>query len=68
MSKENIVLFYAHLERDPELRRKAMSFQEIYENQEDVIDAFINFAEKLGYEFTFREFMEHMYSQARERV
>ena len=50
MSKENIVLFYAHLERDPELRRKAMSFQEIYENQEDVIDAFINFAEKLGYE------------------
>lgn len=67
MSKENIVLFYAHLERDPELRRKAMSFQEIYENQEDVIDAFINFAEKLGYVFTFREFMEHMYSQARER-
>lgn len=67
MSKENIVLFYAHLERDPELRRKAMSFQEIYENQEDVIDAFINFAEKLGYEFTFLEFMEHMYSQARER-
>ena len=67
MSKENIVLFYAHLERDPELRRKAMSFQEIYENQEDVIDAFINFAEKLGYKFTFREFMEHMYSQARER-
>lgn len=67
MSKENILLFYAHLDRDPELRRKAMSFQELYTEQEDVIDAFIRFAASLGYEFSFREFMEHMYARARER-
>lgn len=67
MSRESIRLFYAHLERDPELRRRAMSFQNIYSQQEDVIDAFIRLAGQLGYEFTFREFMEYMYEQARER-
>mgnify|MGYP001639341718 FL=1 len=67
MSRENIRLFYAHLDRDPELRRKALSFQEVYTEQEDVIEAFLRFAASLGYEFTFREFMEHMYEQARER-
>ncbi len=67
MSKENIGLFYAHLERDPELQRRAMSFQNTYTEQEDVINAFIRLAVQLGYEFTFREFMEYMYERARER-
>ncbi len=67
MSRENIHRFYAHLERDPELRRKALSFQEQYPEQEDVIDAFLRFAASLGYEFTFREFMEFQFEQAREQ-
>ncbi len=65
MSKENILLFYAHLDRDPELKRKAMSFQQIYTEQEDVINAFINFAASLGYDFTIQEFVEFLYSQAK---
>jgi len=66
MSKENIAKLYALLERDPVLREKALSFQKIYSDQNQVIDAFMEFAAGLGYEFTFQEFMEYMYTHAEE--
>ena len=66
MSKENIARLYALLERDLVLREKALSFQKMYDNQEQVIDAFMAFAADLGFEFTFQEFMEYMYEHAQE--
>ena len=66
MSKENIVKLYALLEKDLVLREKALSFQQMYSQQDQVIDAFMAFAADLGYEFTFQEFMEYMYEHAEE--
>ena len=66
MSKENIAKFYQLLERDSALREKALSFQSMYSEQEQVIDAFMAFATDLGDEFTFQEFMEYMYEHAQE--
>ena len=66
MSKENIAKLYELLEKDLVLREKALSFQKIYSDQNQVIDAFMNFAAELGYDFTFQEFMEYMYSHAEE--
>ena len=66
MSKENIAKLYKLLENDLVLREKAMSFQKMYSNQDQVIDAFMAFAADLGYEFTFQEFMEYMYEHAEE--
>ena len=66
MSKENIAKLYALLEKDLVLREKALSFQKIYSDQNQVIDAFMAFAAELGYEFTFQEFMEYMYTHAQE--
>ena len=66
MSKENIAALYKLLEKDLVLREKALSFQKIYDDQHKVIDAFMAFAAELGYEFTFEEFMEYMYTNAEE--
>ena len=66
MSKENIAAVYKLLEKDLVLREKALSFQKIYDDQNKVIDAFMAFAAELGYEFTFEEFMEYMYTNAEE--
>ena len=66
MSKENIVKLYALLEKDLVLREKALSFQKMYDDQNQVIDAFMAFAADLGYAFTFEEFMEYMYTHAEE--
>ena len=66
MSKENIAKLYELLEKDLVLREKALSFQKIYSDQNQVIDAFMNFAAELGYDFTFQEFMEYMYTHAEE--
>ena len=66
MSKENIAALYKLLEKDLVLREKALSFQKIYDDQNKVIDAFMAFAAELGYEFTFEEFMEYMYTNAEE--
>ena len=66
MSKENIVKLYKLLETDLVLREKALSFQKMYTEQEQVIDAFIAFAADLGYEVNFQEFMEYMYENAEE--
>ena len=66
MSKENIAKLYKLLETDLVLREKALSFQKMYTQQDQVIDAFMAFAADLGYEFTFQEFMEYMYEHAEE--
>lgn len=66
MSKENIVKLYALLEQDQDLRAKALSFQQIYSEQEQVIEAFMAFAADLGYPFTFQEFMEYVYENGQE--
>lgn len=66
MSKENIAALYALLEKDLILREKALSFQKMYSEQDQVIDAFMAFASDLGYPFTFEEFMEYMYEHAEE--
>ena len=66
MSKENIVKLYKLLETDLVLREKALSFQKMYTEQEQVIDAFMAFAADLGYEFNFQEFMEYTYENAEE--
>lgn len=66
MSKENIAAWYALLEKDLILREKALSFQKIYDDQNQVIDAFISLAAEHGYPFTFEEFMEYMYTNAQE--
>ena len=64
MSKENIAKLYKLLEEDLVLREKALSFQQMYSDQEKVIDAFMAFAADLGSEFSFQEFMEYMYEHA----
>ena len=66
ISKENIAKLYKLLETDLILREKALSFQQMYSQQDQVIDAFMAFAADLGYEFTFQEFMEYMYEHAEE--
>ncbi|MBE6367127.1 MAG: hypothetical protein E7052_04365 [Lentisphaerae bacterium] len=66
MSKKNIAQWYEILERDPLLRQKALAFQKIYPEQEQVIDAFIALASENGCDFTFQEFMEYMYDHAEE--
>ena len=66
MSKENIAQLYKLLETDLVLREKALSFQKMYDQQDQVIDAFMAFAADLGYSFTFQEFMEYMYEHAEE--
>ena len=66
MSKENIAKLYKLLETDPVLREKALSFQKMYTEQDQVIDAFMAFAADLGYTFTFQEFMEYIYENGRE--
>ena len=66
MSKENIAKLYKLLETDLVLREKALSFQKMYTEQDQVIDAFMAFAADLGYTFTFQEFMEYIYENGRE--
>ena len=66
MSKENIAKLYKLLETDLVLREKALSFQKMYTEQDQVIDAFMAFAADLGYKFTFQEFMEYIYENGRE--
>ena len=66
MSKANIIAFYQLLEADKELQQKALSFQKEFQEQEKVIDAFLALAESVGYPFSSRELMEHLYEQAQE--
>ena len=64
MSIANVERFYELLEVDPELRARALELQTIYEEQEDVLDAFLALAEENGLPFTEQEFMSVMYQRA----
>lgn len=64
MSIENVDRFYELLEVDQQLREKALQLQTIYEEQEDVLDAFLALAEENGLPFTEQEFMTVMYQRA----
>ena len=64
MSIANVERFYELLEVDQELRARALKFQTIYEEQEDVLDAFLALAEENGLPFTEQEFMSVMYPRA----
>lgn len=64
MSIANVEHFYELLEVDLELRAKALELQTIYEEQEDVLDAFLALAEENGLPFTEQEFMAVMYQRA----
>lgn len=64
MSLENVDKFYQLLEEDPALRDRALSFQHIYSEQEQVLDAFIALAEECGLPFTQNEFMTVMFQRA----
>lgn len=64
MSIENVDRFYELLEVDQQLREKALQLQTIYEEQEDVLDAFLALAAENGLPFTQEEFMAVMYKRA----
>ncbi len=64
MSIANVERFYELLEEDQELRARALKLQTIYEEQEDVLDAFLALAEENGLPFTEQEFMAVMYQRA----
>ena len=64
MSLENVDKFYQLLEEDPALRDRALSFQHIYSEQEQVLDAFIALAEECSLPFTQNEFMTVMFQRA----
>lgn len=64
MSIANVERFYELLEVDQELRARALKLQTIYEEQEDVLDAFLALAEENGLPFTEQEFMAVMYQRA----
>ncbi len=66
MSIQNVDRFYELLERDLILREKALKLQTIYQEQEDVLDAFIALAAENGLPFTAEEFMCVMYRKATE--
>lgn len=66
MSKENVRRFYELLEVDEVIRREAMTFQEKFTEQEEIIDAFIALAERQGLFFTDAELIEHIFENGKE--
>ena len=64
MSRENVTLFYAVLDRDPVLRARALALRETFSDQEDVLDAFLALAEEAGLPFTLEEYLNVQYERA----
>ena len=60
-------LFYMQVINHEFYQQKALALQNEFQEQEKVIEAFLALAEEAGFPFTFREFMEHLYEQAREQ-
>ena len=60
MSLEAVHIFYQKLETDPELRQRALGLQKQFEDQEQVIDAFIALAAELGHSFTAAELVQYI--------
>ena len=66
MSIADVKNFYEYLEQNPEVQQEALSLQDRYPEQEHLIDAFLQLAEREGFHFDLTEFMEVMYQNARE--
>ncbi|MBE6406148.1 MAG: Nif11 family protein [Lentisphaerae bacterium] len=64
MAKEAVAAFYAFLEKTPEVKQEALSLQERFEEQEDRIDELIRIAERNGFSFTVREFVQFLYERS----
>lgn len=64
MAKEAVAAFYAFLERTPEVKKEALSLQERFEEQEDMIDELIRIAERNGFTFTVQEFVQYLYEHS----
>ena len=64
MSKEAVGAFYAFLERTPEVRREALSIKDRFEEQEDQMRELIRIAEKNGFYFTMREYVQFLYERS----
>ncbi|MBR2440293.1 MAG: hypothetical protein IKB25_08875 [Lentisphaeria bacterium] len=64
MAKEAVAAFYAFLERTPEVKKEALSLQERFEEQEDMIDELIRIAERNGFVFTVHEFVQYLYEHS----
>ena len=64
MSRENVALFYALLDRDPVLRTRALGLRKNLKEQEDVLDAFLALASETGLPFTLEEYLSVQYERA----
>ena len=64
MSKEAVNAFYAFLERTPEVRLEALSIKDRFEEQEDQMRELIRIAEKNGFSFTMREYVQFLYERS----
>ena len=64
MSRENVTLFYSVLDRDPELRARALGLRKTFKDQEEVLDAFLALAEEAGLPFTLEEYLNVQYEKA----
>ncbi len=60
MSFEAVQIFYRKLETDQELRQRALGLQKQFENQEQVIDAFIALGAEEGHSFTAAELVQYI--------
>ena len=59
-----VELFYAVLDRDPDLRARALSLRQSFSDQEDVLAAFLALAEEAGLPFTLEEYLTVQYERA----
>ncbi len=66
MSLENVKRFYEILEIDPVLRKEAMSFQERYSDQDEVMNAFVNLAASQGLVFSHEDLVNHIFHHGKE--
>ena len=66
MSKENVKMLYMELERNRELYEEAISFQEKFTEQEEVIEAFLELARRNGYPFEAEELAAYIFENGQE--
>ncbi|MBO5309338.1 MAG: Nif11 family protein [Lentisphaeria bacterium] len=66
MSKTDVSRFYELLSVDRELAAEAMTFQQKYSSQEEVIGAFIELAARQGLYFTDAELVEYIFENGQE--
>ncbi|MBO4491228.1 MAG: Nif11-like leader peptide family natural product precursor [Lentisphaeria bacterium] len=64
MSRENVMLFYSVLDRDPALRARALGLRKTLKDQEEVLSAFLALAAEAGLPFTLEEYLSVQYERA----